>query len=199
MGYCKGIENYSRIFDGRRPGEPPYTVPNYFPKDYMMFIDEPHVTLPQFHGMNAGDRSREENLVNYGFRLPCAYDNRPLRFEEFEKNINQAVFVSATPDEYEIENSGRENMAEQIVRPTGLIDPEVTLKPAKGQVDDLMQEIESIKESVYAMDRFTVPLVEERKGSSISMRVICCASSKTRCSGRPLRLTSSARRYCAPR
>jgi len=140
MGYCKGIENYSRIIDGRKPGEPPYTLIDYFPEDFIMFIDESHVTIPQLHGMYAGDFSRKKNLVDYGFRLPCAYDNRPLKFEEFEKKINQVVFVSATPDEYEIKKSGK-NVIEQIVRPTGLVDPQVIVKNTKGQIEDLTQEI----------------------------------------------------------
>jgi len=141
MGYCKGIENYSRIIEGRKPGSPPYTLLDYYPKDFLMFIDESHVTVPQVHGMQAGDFSRKKNLVDYGFRLPAAFDNRPLTFDEFEKKINQAVFVSATPDEYELDKSGKENVAEQIVRPTGLVDPEIIVRPTKGQVDDLMDEI----------------------------------------------------------
>ncbi|MCX8092937.1 MAG: excinuclease ABC subunit UvrB [Candidatus Goldbacteria bacterium] len=141
MGYCKGIENYSRIIDGRKPGEPPYTLIDYFPEDFLIFIDESHVTIPQLHGMYAGDYSRKKNLVDYGFRLPCAYDNRPLKFEEFEKKINQVIFVSATPDEYELSKSGKKNVIEQIVRPTGLVDPEVVVKETKGQIDDLMAEI----------------------------------------------------------
>lgn len=141
MGYCKGIENYSRIIDNRKPGEPPYTLIDYFPEDFLMFIDESHVTIPQLHGMYAGDYSRKKNLVDYGFRLPCAYDNRPLKFEEFEKKINQVIFVSATPDEYEINKSGKRNIIEQIVRPTGLVDPQVIVKSTKGQIEDLMTEI----------------------------------------------------------
>jgi len=141
MGYCKGIENYSRIIDGRKPGEPPYTLIDYFPEDFLMFIDESHVTIPQIHGMYAGDYSRKKNLVDYGFRLPCSYDNRPLKFEEFEKKINQVVFVSATPDEYEIGKSGKSNVIEQIVRPTGLVDPLVIVRNTKGQIEDLMTEI----------------------------------------------------------
>jgi excinuclease ABC subunit B len=141
MGYTKGIENYSRLIDGRKPGTPPSTLIDYFPKDFLMFIDESHVTLPQLHGMQAGDYSRKKNLVDYGFRLPCAYDNRPLNFEEFEKKINQVVYVSATPDDYEAEKSGKKNIAEQIVRPTGLVDPEIMVRKTKGQVDDLLAEI----------------------------------------------------------
>ena len=135
MGYCSGIENYSRIFDDRAPGTPPKTLLDYFPEDYLMFIDESHVTLPQIRAMYAGDRSRKDTLVEYGFRLPCAYDNRPLKFNEFEKKINQVVFVSATPSQYELDNS--EVIAEQIIRPTGLLDPKIEIRPVKGQIDDL--------------------------------------------------------------
>jgi len=141
MGYCKGIENYSRIMDRRKPGEPPFTLMDYFPEDFLMFVDESHVTLPQVRGMHAGDRARKENLVNYGFRLPCAYDNRPLDFSEFEKRIKQAVYVSATPSEYELKKGGKDGLVEQIVRPTGLIDPETEIRKTKGQVDNLTEEI----------------------------------------------------------
>ncbi len=141
MGYCKGIENYSRIIGGRQPGQPPFTLLDYFSEDFLMFIDESHVSIPQLHSMHAGDYSRKKNLVDYGFRLPCAYDNRPLTFEEFEKKINRVIFVSATPAEYEIKMSGKENIVEQIVRPTGLVDPEVIIRPVKNQIDELMQEI----------------------------------------------------------
>ena len=144
MGYCQGIENYSRILDNRAPGTPPQTLIDFFPKDFLMFIDESHVTIPQVKAMYAGDRSRKESLVEYGFRLPCAFDNRPLKFEEFEKKINQVVFVSATPGKYELEHS--KNIAEQIIRPTGLLDPEIIIKPTNGQIDDLYGEInETIK------------------------------------------------------
>ena len=139
MGYCSGIENYSRILDGRAPGTPPQTLLDYFPDDYLMFIDESHVTLPQVRAMYAGDKSRKDNLVEYGFRLPSAYDNRPLQFKEFEDKINQVVFVSATPGQYEIDHST--NIAEQIIRPTGLIDPEIEIRPVKGQIDDLYGSI----------------------------------------------------------
>lgn len=144
MGYCQGIENYSRILDNRAPGTPPQTLIDFFPKDFLMFIDESHVTIPQVKAMYAGDRSRKESLVEYGFRLPCAFDNRPLKFEEFEKKINQVVFVSATPGKYELEHS--KNIAEQIIRPTGLLDSEIIIKPTNGQIDDLYGEInETIK------------------------------------------------------
>lgn len=139
VGYCTGVENYSRYFDGRSPGEPPYTLLDYFPDDFLIFVDESHVSLPQIRGMYAGDRSRKESLVEYGFRLPAAYDNRPLRFNEFEKKINQIVFVSATPGEYELSHSTQ--IAEQIIRPTGLIDPGINIRPVKGQIDDIIGEI----------------------------------------------------------
>ena len=140
MGYCQGIENYSRILDGRMPGTPPQTLLDYFPEDFLMFIDESHVTLPQVRAMYAGDRSRKTSLVEFGFRLPCAFDNRPLKFSEFESKINQVVFVSATPGEYELDHS--EVVAEQIIRPTGLLDPVIEIRPIQGQIDDLYGEIQ---------------------------------------------------------
>jgi excinuclease ABC subunit B len=140
MGYCHGIENYSRHFTGRMPGEPPPTLLDYFPRDYLMFVDESHQTIPQLRGMYAGDRSRKETLVEYGFRLPSALDNRPLTFEEFEHRTNQMVYVSATPGPYELTKSAGV-VVEQIIRPTGLIDPEVEVRPVKGQIDDLLHEI----------------------------------------------------------
>jgi excinuclease ABC subunit B len=140
MGYCHGIENYSRHFTGRMPGEPPPTLLDYFPRDYLMFVDESHQTIPQLRGMYAGDRSRKETLVEYGFRLPSALDNRPLTFEEFEHRTNQLVYVSATPGPYELTKSSGV-VVEQIIRPTGLIDPEVEVRPVKGQIDDLLHEI----------------------------------------------------------
>ncbi|NLW48124.1 MAG: excinuclease ABC subunit UvrB [Firmicutes bacterium] len=139
VGYCQGIENYSRYLTGRGPGEPPATLFDYFPKDFLLFIDESHVSIPQVGGMYAGDRSRKETLVKYGFRLPSALDNRPLRFGEFEERINQVVYVSATPAAYELKRSGK--VVEQIIRPTGLVDPEIIIRPIKGQIDDLMEEI----------------------------------------------------------
>ena len=147
MGYCNGMENYSRVLDGRAPGTPPQTLLDFFPKDFLMFIDESHATLPQVRAMYAGDRARKENLVEYGFRLPCAYDNRPLKFEEFEKKINQIVFVSATPAQYELDNST--NIAEQIIRPTGLLDPVIEIRPVTGQIDDLYGEILKITKMGY--------------------------------------------------
>ncbi|RLA94154.1 MAG: excinuclease ABC subunit B [Deltaproteobacteria bacterium] len=140
MGYCTGIENYSRHLDGRKPGEPPAVLLDYFPEDFLLFIDESHVSIPQLQGMYRGDRSRKETLVEYGFRLPSALDNRPLTFEEFNERINQVIYVSATPADYELEISGRK-VVEQIIRPTGLMDPEIEVKPATHQVDDLLEEI----------------------------------------------------------
>jgi len=140
MGYCHGIENYSRHFTGRLPGEPPPTLLDYVPRDYLLFVDESHQTMPQVRGMWHGDRSRKENLIEYGFRLPSALDNRPLTFEEFENRVNQAIYVSATPGPYELTKSAGV-VVEQIIRPTGLIDPEVEVRPVKGQIDDLLKEI----------------------------------------------------------
>ena len=139
VGFCSGVENYSRVLSRRPAGSTPYTLLDYFPKDFLMFIDESHVTLPQVRGMSGGDRARKTNLVEYGFRLPSAYDNRPLFFDEFEKHINQVVYVSATPGEYERTRSGQ--IVEQLIRPTGLLDPAVEVRPIEGQVDDLMGEI----------------------------------------------------------
>ena len=147
MGYCSGIENYSRILDGRAPGTPPQTLLDYFPDDFLMFIDESHVTLPQCRAMYAGDKSRKDTLVDYGFRLPCAYDNRPLKFSEFEEKMKQVVFVSATPAQYEIDHST--NIAEQVIRPTGLLDPVIEVRPVKGQIDDLYSEINKTKEKGF--------------------------------------------------
>ena len=141
LGYCTGIENYSRIISGREPGSAPMTLLDYFPKDFVLFVDESHVTLPQVRAMYRGDRARKEALVNYGFRLPSAFDNRPLKFEEFQQKIGQAVYVSATPGEYERERSGQ--IAEQIIRPTGLLDPEISVRPVEGQIDDLMDEVKA--------------------------------------------------------
>ncbi|WP_346914915.1 excinuclease ABC subunit UvrB [Clostridium sp.] len=147
VGYCTGIENYSRILDGRATGTPPQTLIDYFPDDFLFFVDESHVTLPQIKAMYGGDRSRKTSLVEYGFRLPSAYDNRPLKFEEFEEKLNQVLFVSATPSSYEKEHS--ENTAEQIIRPTGLLDPEIIIRPVKGQIDDLYGEINSTTEKGF--------------------------------------------------
>ena len=140
IGYCAGIENYSRHMDGREPGSRPYNLMDYFPKDFLLIIDESHVTIPQLKAMYNGDRKRKENLVEYGFRLPSALDNRPMKFEEFERKLNQVIFVSATPAEYELEKSGGV-VVEQIIRPTGLLDPPIEVRPIKGQIDDLIGEI----------------------------------------------------------
>ncbi len=144
IGFCSGVENYSRVMSGREPGSTPYTLLDYFPKDFLLFVDESHVTLPQVRGMSAGDRARKQNLVEYGFRLPSAYDNRPLFFDEFTSKIGQAIYVSATPQEYEKQRS--EQIAEQIIRPTGLVDPEIEVRPVKGQIDDLIGEIHAREE-----------------------------------------------------
>ena len=141
LGFCSGIENYSRIISGRAPGSAPMTLLDYLPDDYLMFIDESHVTLPQVRAMYRGDRARKENLVEFGFRLPSAFDNRPLKFEEFQDRLNQVIYVSATPGEYERSRSG--NIAEQVIRPTGLLDPKVVVRPVEGQIDDLIGEIQA--------------------------------------------------------
>lgn len=138
-GFCKGIENYSRVMSGREPGSPPFTLLDYFPKDFLLFVDESHVTLPQVRGMYGGDRSRKESLVEFGFRLPSAYDNRPLTFDEFYERLGQKIFVSATPGEFERETSAR--VAEQLIRPTGLVDPSISVRPTEGQIDDIISEI----------------------------------------------------------
>lgn len=145
MGYCNGIENYSRYFDGRNVGEPPFTLLDYFNKNFVLFVDESHITIPQIRGMFNGDRSRKENLVNYGFRLKSAYDNRPLTFDEFNDRIGQVIYVSATPAEYELKKAGQ--VVEQIIRPTGLLDPEVEIRKIEGQVDDLISEINKVIET----------------------------------------------------
>ena len=139
LGYCSGIENYSRFIEGRPVGSPPHTLLDYFPKDFVLFIDESHVTLPQVRAMYNGDRARKTTLVDYGFRLPCAYDNRPLKFDEFEQRLNQVIYVSATPGEYERTRSGQ--VVEQVIRPTGLLDPKIEVRPVEGQIDDLIDEI----------------------------------------------------------
>lgn len=141
IGFCKGIENYSRVLSGRKPGSTPFTLFDYFPNDFLMFIDESHVTLPQVRAMYAGDRSRKENLVEYGFRLPSSYDNRPMNFDEFYSKINQVIFVSATPGDFELKKS--KTVAQQVIRPTGLLDPEISVRPIAGQIDDLISEINS--------------------------------------------------------
>ena len=139
IGTCKGVENYSRVLSRRKPGSVPSTLLDYFPDDYLLFVDESHVTLPQVRGMYGGDRARKENLVKYGFRLPSAFDNRPLNFEEFYSHINQAVFVSATPGDFEKQHAAQ--IVEQVIRPTGLLDPKISVRPSEGQIDDLVSEI----------------------------------------------------------
>ncbi|MCI8595243.1 MAG: excinuclease ABC subunit UvrB [Clostridia bacterium] len=164
MGYCTGIENYSRYFDGRVTGQPPFTLLDYFPRDFLLFVDESHMTLPQVRAMNAGDRSRKQSLVDYGFRLPAAYDNRPLTFDEFNARIGQTVYVSATPAPYEREKAGG-FVAEQIIRPTGLLDPEITVKPTEGQIDDLLSEIKS---TVEKGGRILVTTLTKRMAESLT-------------------------------
>ena len=142
FGYCPGIENYSLYLSQRRPGEPPYTLLDYFPKDFLTIIDESHVTVPQIGGMYFGDRSRKQTLIEHGFRLPSALDNRPLNFSEFEGRVGQVIYVSATPGPFELKKT-KGRVVEQIIRPTGLIDPEIEVRPVRGQVDDLRNEIEA--------------------------------------------------------
>ena len=163
LGYCSGIENYSRIISGRAPGSAPMTLLDYFPRDFVLFVDESHVTLPQVRAMYRGDRARKETLVEYGFRLPSAFDNRPLKFEEFQQRIGQAVYVSATPGEYERERSGQ--IVEQIIRPTGLLDPEVSVRPVEGQIDDLMDEI---KARIAKNERTLVTTLTKRMAEDLS-------------------------------
>ncbi|MCL2628335.1 MAG: excinuclease ABC subunit UvrB [Oscillospiraceae bacterium] len=176
LGYCNGIENYSRIITDRTPGSAPMTLLDYFPKDYIMFVDECHVTLPQVRAMYAGDRSRKENLINYGFRLPSAYDNRPLNFEEFNERLNQVVYVSATPSEYERSRSGQ--IVKQVIRPTGLLDPEISVRPVTGQIDDLISEINirSEKDERVLVTTLTKKMAEDLtsflKGAGIRVRYL---------------------------
>ena len=164
IGFCSGIENYSRHFDGRAPGQPPHTLLDYFPKDFLVFLDESHVTVPQLNGMFNGDRSRKQTLVDFGFRLPSALDNRPLRFEEFLQRVGQIVFVSATPAEYELKESGGA-IVEQIIRPTGLIDPEVEIRPATRQVEDLLEEV---RKRAEAGDRILVTTLTKRMAEDLT-------------------------------
>ena len=163
IGFCTGIENYSRYFDGRQPGDPPFSLLDYFPKDFIVFIDESHQTIPQIRAMYAGDRARKTALVDYGFRLPSAYDNRPLRFDEFEARIGQTVFVSATPGPYEAEHSLQ--TVEQLIRPTGLLDPRIIVRPATGQVDDLLGEI---NETVAKKERVLVTTLTKKMAESLT-------------------------------
>lgn len=163
MGYCKGIENYSRHLTGRLPGEPPYTLMDYFPDDFLMFIDESHVSVPQVRGMYEGDRSRKGVLIEHGFRLPSAFDNRPLMFNEFEDRINQVIYVSATPGPYEISHSSR--IVEQIIRPTGLIDPELSVRPTRGQIDDILAEI---RQRVAAKQRVLITTLTKKMSEDLT-------------------------------
>ncbi|MFP5207459.1 MAG: excinuclease ABC subunit UvrB [Acidobacteriota bacterium] len=164
MGYCHGIENYSRHFSGRLPGEAPPTLLDYFPRDYILFIDESHATIPQVHGMWHGDRSRKQTLVDYGFRLPSAMDNRPLKFDEFENRVSQAIYVSATPGPYELTRSAGV-VVEQVIRPTGLVDPEVEIRPVKGQIDDLLAEI---RERAGRNERVLVTTLTKRMAEDLA-------------------------------
>jgi len=163
VGYCSGIENYSRHISGRKPGEPPATLLDYFPSDFMMFVDESHVTIPQLRGMFAGDKSRKDSLVEYGFRLPSAYDNRPLYFKEIENYMDKVIFVSATPAKYELEKS--KQTVEQVIRPTGLVDPEIILKPAKNQIDSLIAEI---KKRTEKKERVLVTTLTKRMAEDVA-------------------------------
>ena len=163
MGYCHGIENYSRHLTGRAPGEPPPTLLDYFPRDFLVMLDESHITVPQLNGMYNGDRSRKETLVQYGFRLPSALDNRPLKFEEFEARVKQVIYVSATPGPYELERA--ERIAEQIIRPTGLMDPEILVRPATNQVDDLLGRI---RERVERNERILVTTLTKRMAEDLT-------------------------------
>ena len=164
MGYCHGIENYSRHLSGRAPGEPPPTLLDYFPKDYLLIVDESHATIPQIGGMYNGDRARKTTLVEYGFRLPSALDNRPLNFEEFNERVNQTVYVSATPADYEVEKSGN-RIIEQVIRPTGLTDPKIVIRPVKGQVDDLLNEI---RKRAEAHERVLVTTLTKRMAEDLT-------------------------------
>ena len=164
IGYCSGIENYSRYFDGRKPGEPPFTLLDYFPRDFIMFIDESHMTVPQIRAMYRGDYARKKSLVDYGFRLPAAYDNRPLNFDEFNRRIGQVIYVSATPAPYELGLAGGA-VAEQIIRPTGLLDPPVEVKPTKGQIDDLLTRI---RETVASGGRVLVTTLTKKMSESLT-------------------------------
>ncbi len=163
VGYCKGVENYSRILEGRAPGSTPHTLLDYFPKDYLMFVDESHVTLPQVRGMGGGDRSRKTSLVDFGFRLPSAFDNRPLSFGEYDARVNQVIYVSATPGEFEKTNSTQ--TVEQIIRPTGLLDPEISVRPTEGQIDDLLSEINA---RIAKKERVLVVTVTKKLAESLA-------------------------------
>lgn len=176
MGYCSGIENYSRHLANRKAGEPPFTLVNYFPKDFLLVIDESHVTLPQIRAMYSGDRSRKEMLVEHGFRLPSAFDNRPFTFDEFQQQINQVIYVSATPAKYEMEQT--QQVVEQIIRPTGLLDPQVEIRPIKGQIDDLLNEIHKVTEAgertlvTTLTKRMSEDLTEYLKQAGVKVRYL---------------------------
>ncbi|RLC50696.1 MAG: heavy metal transporter CzcA [Candidatus Cloacimonadota bacterium] len=175
IGYCSGIENYSRHLTGAKKGEPPYCLLDYFPSDYLMIIDESHATIPQIHAMYGGDYTRKKNLVDYGFRLPSAFDNRPLRFEEFENKINQVIFVSATPGDYELSKCNGV-FVEQVIRPTGLLDPEIVVKPAANQVDDLLEEI---RKRIPLKQKILVTTLTKRMAEDLS-QYLSRAGIKTR-------------------
>ncbi|GAH07777.1 unnamed protein product, partial [marine sediment metagenome] len=164
MGWCKGVENYSRHLDGRLPGSPPMCLIDYFPKDFLIVADESHITIPQIHGMIGGDRSRKRNLIEFGWRLPSAYDNRPLTFEEWEAKINNIIFMSATLGAWELKKSGGVS-AEQIIRPTGLVDPHVEIRPAKNQIDDLLDEIRKV---ISSKGRVLVTTLTKRMSEDIA-------------------------------
>ena len=174
LGYCSGIENYSRVISNRAPGTPPMTLLDYFPKDFLLFVDESHVTLPQVRAMYRGDRARKDSLVEYGFRLPSAYDNRPLKFDEFNARIHQRIYVSATPGQYERERAGQ--LAEQIIRPTGLLDPEIFVRPIEGQIDDLIGEI---NEKIQRGQRSLVTTLTKKMAEDLS-EYLSAAGIKTR-------------------
>ena len=165
FGYCSGIENYSRYFDGRAPGEPPYTLFDYFSKDYLLIIDESHMTIPQIRGMYSGDRSRKETLIDYGFRLPSALDNRPLRFDEFLRRATQVIYASATPDEWEFSRAGKGGLVEQLIRPTGLADPKISIRKSQGQVADLIKEVEK---RVAKKERVLVTTLTKRMAEELA-------------------------------
>ena len=164
LGHCSGIENYSRYFDGRSPGERPYCLLDFFPQDFLLVVDESHVTIPQIRAMYGGDRARKQNLVEFGFRLPAAFDNRPLRFEEFHEMVNQAIYVSATPADYELEESDG-IIVEQIIRPTGLLDPLIVVRPSENQIDDLMDEI---IECIKREERILVTTLTKRMAEELT-------------------------------
>ena len=164
LGHCSGIENYSRYFDGRSPGERPYCLLDFFPQDFLLVVDESHVTIPQIRAMYGGDRARKQNLVEFGFRLPAAFDNRPLRFEEFHEMVNQAIYVSATPADYELEESNGV-IVEQIIRPTGLLDPLIVVRPSENQIDDLMDEI---IECIKREERILVTTLTKRMAEELT-------------------------------